>query len=62
MDKKLLNCVIIAHSHECLMFCKNDKELDDVITYLKNEFKLTDEGDLYTFLGVLFKKDRYKKL
>ena len=44
------------------MFCKNDKVLEDLILSLKDEFKLTEKGDLETFLSILFKKLNYNKL
>ena len=44
------------------MFCKNNKVLHELIHSLQNEFKLTNEGDLETFLRVLFKKLGHNKL
>ena len=36
------------------MFYKNDKVLKDLISSIEDDFRLTDEGDLETFLGVNF--------
>jgi len=36
--------------------------LDELIVSLEKDFKFTDEGDLETFLGVLFKKHSHNKL
>ena len=45
-----------------MIFCKNDEVLKELIKSLEDEFKLIDEGDLETFLDVLFKKQGYNKL
>ena len=50
------DCVIVTCVDDCLTFCKNQKLIDDLIESLKDEFKLTDEGDLETFVGAHFKK------
>ena len=46
----------------CLILYKNNEVLKELIKSLEDKFKLTDEGDLETFLGVLFKKQRHNKL
>ena len=56
------DCVIITYVDDCLIFYKNDEVLKELIKSSEDEFKLTDKGDLETFLGVLFKKKGYNKL
>ena len=36
--------------------------LNELIVSLKDEFRFMDEGDLESFLGVIFKKHSYSKL
>ena len=55
-------CIIITCVDDCLIFCENNEVLKELIKSLEDKFKLTDEGDLETFLGVLFKKQGYNKL
>ena len=56
------DCTIITNVDDCLIFHNNYKVLEDLIMLLKDEFQLTDRGDLDAFLGVLFKKHSYNKL
>ena len=44
------------------MLCKNKSILDNLINSLKDDFKLTDKGNLSTFLTVNFWKIDYDKL
>ena len=53
---------VITHADDSLIFYKNDKTLDDLIIFLKDEFKLTEEGNLETFLGVTFKNHGHNKM
>ena len=46
------DCIIIACVDDYLIFYKNKRALDELIESLKDEFKLTNEGDLETFLVV----------
>lgn len=48
--------MIVTHVDDCLIFCKDKKVLEELITSLKDEFKLTDEGNLSAFLSAQFKK------
>ena len=41
---------------DCLIFYKKKEILIELIESSKNDFKLTDEGDLESFLGIQFKK------
>ena len=41
---------------DCLVFYKKKKVLLDLIESLKDNFNLTDEGDLASFLGIQFKR------
>ena len=45
-----------------LIFYKNNKVLEELIISLEDEFKLMDEGNLETFLGILFKKLSHNRL
>ena len=44
------NCIIIIHAGDYLIFYENQKIFNELIESLKDDFKLTDEGDLETFL------------
>ena len=46
------DCVIATRVDDCLVFCKNDKILNELIDSLQGEFNLTDEGDLESSLGI----------
>ena len=48
--------MIVACVDDYLSFWKKDKALEELIITLKDEFKLTDQDDLDTFLVVLIKK------
>ena len=48
------DCIIVTCVDDCLILCKNDKVLKNLISSLEDDFRLTDEGDLETFLGVNF--------
>ena len=39
-----------------LIFCKKKEVLIELIKLLENEFKLSDEGDLDSFLGAKFNR------
>ena len=51
------DCIVITYVDDCLIFYKDKGVLDDHIKSLEDEFRLTDEGDLETFLGVNFIHD-----
>ena len=54
------NWTSIAHVDNYLIFHKSHKLIKDMILSLKDEFQLTDEGDLETFLGVSLQKHIHK--
>ena len=56
------DCIFITHDDDCLIFHKNDEVLEDLIISSKNEFKLTDEDDLESFLGESLNKQGHNKL
>ena len=56
------NYIIIIYMDDCLIFCKNNVVFKSLVDSLNKEFKLIDEGDLATFLGVLFNKISYNTL
>ena len=56
------NCIIIKHTDDYLIFCKNKRVLEELIESLKDKFKLTNKGDLETFLGMQFKQINYNTL
>ena len=45
-------CILVVYVDDCLIFSRENKPLDDVITSLRTEFVLTDEGDAGAFLGL----------
>ena len=56
------DCIIVACVDDRLVFYKNKRVLDELIESLNDEFKLTDEGDLETFLGIQFKRINHNTL
>ena len=42
---------------DCLLFVCKPETLNKLITSLQQEFTLTDEGDVGTFLGLPIKQD-----
>ena len=56
------NCIMISYVDNCLIFYKNKSVLEELILSLKDEFKLTNEGDLTIFLGVNINKTWYNTL
>ena len=48
------DCIIITHVDDCLIFYEEKKVLGDFIPSLKDEFRLTNEGNFETFLDVNF--------
>ena len=49
------DCMIFTHVDDCLTFYKKNEVLTELIESLKDDFKLTDESDLESFLGIQFK-------
>jgi len=47
---------VISYIDDYLVFYKNKSILEELILLLKDEFKLTDKGDLATFLGININK------
>ena len=56
------DCIVIACVDACLMFYENDKVLKDLISSLVDDFRLTDEGHLETFLGDNFNQKNHYTL
>ena len=54
--------IIITYVDGCLIFYKKKEVLDDLIKSLEKEFKLTDEGDLASFLRIQFNINGKNKL
>ena len=50
------NCTIITCLDDCLMFDKDEKVLREMVSSLEEKFRLTNERDLKTFLGINFNK------
>ena len=46
------DCIIVTYVDDCLIFYKKKEILIELIESLKDDFKLIDEGDLESFLGV----------
>ena len=56
------DCIIITCVEDCLIFYKKNEVLFDLIKSLENQFKLIDEGDFASFLGIQFNKIGNNKL
>ena len=56
------DCIVVTYVGDCLIFYKDKNVLSDLIKSLETEFRLTDEGDLETFLGVNFIQEDKNKL
>jgi Reverse transcriptase (RNA-dependent DNA polymerase) len=48
---------IVIYVDEVVMIGKHDRQLDEIITELHTEFKVTDEGPLSGFLGININKN-----
>jgi hypothetical protein len=46
------DCIFIVYVDDCLLFSPLDTILDDLVTSLQLEFKLTYEGDVGAYLGI----------
>ena len=44
--------ILIVYVDDCLLFSCKPKTLDKLISFLQQEFTLTDEGDVSAFLGL----------
>jgi len=53
---------VISYINDCLVFYKNKSVLEELILSLKDKFKLTNEGDLATFLGININKTKHNTL
>jgi hypothetical protein len=50
------DCIFIVYVDDCLLFSPSDTTLDNLITSLQSEFKLTHEGDVGAYLGIDIKR------
>lgn len=48
-------CIVVTYVDDCLMFAKEDKHVDNLMSSLSGQFKLTDEGPIHAHLGIEFK-------
>ena len=46
------NIICLIYVDNTIFFSKYQKHIDKMVTSLKNYFDLTDEGDVYAYLGV----------
>jgi hypothetical protein len=46
------DCLVIIYVDDCLFFAKTDEILDSIVTKLSQNFNLTSQGDVGTFLGI----------
>jgi hypothetical protein len=46
--------ILIVYVDDCILFAKENTTLDSFVTSLQNEFNLTCDGDVGTFLGIQF--------
>jgi len=53
----LHNCLILVYVDDCLIFGKDDKILDNIITSLQSNFVLTSQGSVGAYLGIDIKKN-----
>jgi hypothetical protein len=49
---KSKDVIFIVYVDDCLLFSPSDQVLDDLISSLQSEFKLTHEGDVGAYLGI----------
>jgi hypothetical protein len=55
------DCIIVVFVDDCLFFAPEASTINSVIKALSKNFKLKDEGDVSTFLGVQIRKDPVAK-
>ena len=44
--------IIVTYIDNCIIFAKDHRKVKEIIKSLENDFKLTDKGDLSTYLGI----------
>ena len=49
--------VLVTYVDDCLIFCKEKEQADELIKSLQKDYSLTDEGDVSTYLGVEISKN-----
>ena len=51
------NCIVICYVDDCCIFSKDKETIDILLKSLSKTFKLTDEGDVNSYLGMNVSKD-----
>ena len=51
------NCIVICYVDDCCIFSKDNETIDTLLKSLSKTFKLTDEGDVNSYLGMNVSKD-----
>jgi hypothetical protein len=46
------DCIIVTYVDDCLFFAKDPKTIEELLASLRQEFVLTDEGDVINVLGI----------
>jgi hypothetical protein len=57
----LFDCLLAAYTDGCLIFAKEDRTIDDLITSLSKIFLLQDQDSMYDYLEIRVTKDPAKK-
>ena len=51
--------IVVSYVDDCLLFCRDQKTIDTLLTQLKSKFVLTDEGpDVKAYLGLKVEKSQ----
>ena len=51
------DCIIVVYTDDCSFFAHNDSTINDVISSLKKNYQLKDEGEVKDFLGIRIQKE-----
>ena len=50
------DCILVTYVDDCLLFSRDNKVIDSVISLLEKDFVMTDEGEVTKYLGVDVKR------
>jgi hypothetical protein len=55
------DCLMVVYTDDCLIFSRDDKTIDALITSLSSIYKLEDQGTVNDYLGIRITKDNTTK-